>query len=135
MNANRSGPAARFASVATETWRAVLGIGTVVAVVGAVGAVLHVAFPGVRKPPPPPTESELQERAGIACRLAISDRLHDPRSAEFDPPRIARGQSGEFVVLQRVRARNAFGAMRLVSMSCTVGGDGRSVSAVLTLDP
>ena len=55
------------------------------------------------------------------CMLHIKGQLHDPASAEFEHSRntrIIRATSG-IEVIRSVRAKNAFGAMRLTTYQCT----------------
>lgn len=105
--------------------RSRLALGLLVGVTGA----LALGFVATRLPSSPPTVDELKVSAEAACRRAVMDNLHDPKSAELLSS-WASFAGGEIAAGVRLRARNGFGALRLATMTCTVAGDGRTVLAV-----
>lgn len=71
-----------------------------------------------------------------ACLIALKRSLHDPGSAEFGltsewPSRI--GPDGRATVVPRVRAKNAFGALRLTEFHCVVERSGSDAVRVVSL--
>lgn len=61
------------------------------------------------------------------CRSYLSERLHDPGSAEFVEQSTVAAADG-YIVVMRVRARNAFNALRLNDYICTLTRSGGLVS-------
>ena len=69
--------------------------------------------------------------------MMLEQSLHDPASAQFGrssewPVQI--DQAGRAVVLPRVRAKNGFGAYRLVDYRCIVERMGEDRVRVVSLD-
>lgn len=68
-------------------------------------------------------ESAEFDSSKYACEVLIKKTLHDPDSAEFDPadsfPARRLGPHS-YLVQVKLRAKNAFNALRYTSMNCTV---------------
>lgn len=79
-------------------------------------------------------ETNLELNARFACRQFIARHLHDPDSADFSQwttAAVTRGEHGIFKVVMRIRAKNAFNALRIVRMQCILlreSGGWRGVS-------
>lgn len=85
---------------------------------------------------PGPRVFTLDERRAIAkqtCRETLRRRLHDPGSAETVEEVVTDLPDGGFVYAARMRAKNAFGAMRLTTIACTTDRDGLAVTAFETV--
>ncbi len=89
----------------------------------------------VRFAPPAPRIFSADERAIVAkrtCRDRAIARLHDPRSAEIDSEAVSATPDG-FAVVVRLRARNAYNAVRVVTFACSTDPDGLVVRSLSTL--
>lgn len=88
------------------------------------------------RPAPGPRAFTLDERRAIAkqtCRETLRKRLHDPGSAETVDEAVSDTPDGGFVYAARLRAKNAFGALRLTTVACTTDRDGLAVTAFETV--
>jgi transcriptional regulator with XRE-family HTH domain len=59
----------------------------------------------------------------INCRNAVRDSLHDPSNSEFDDYEhfyFKREKTNRFLVQVTGRAKNGFGALRKITVDCTV---------------
>lgn len=65
----------------------------------------------------------MSDSARSACRDFVRASLHDSVSARFEPTNtypVKRGENGVYRVLVRVRARNAFNALRMETIECHI---------------
>lgn len=109
-----------------------LAVVLVVAIIASLGV---VTLMDRGTPPPGPRVFTLDERRAIAkhtCRDALNRRLHDPGSAETVEEVVTELSSG-FLTIIKLRAKNAFGALRLTTVACTTDRDGLAVTAFETV--
>jgi hypothetical protein len=110
-----------------------LAVVLVVAIVASLGV---VTLMDRGTPPPGPRVFTLDERRAIAkqtCRETLRKRLHDSGSAETVEEVVRDLPDGSFVYAARLRAKNAFGALRLTTIACTTDRDGLAVTALETV--
>jgi hypothetical protein len=113
-------------------------------VIGLVFVVIMMAS-SPQGPKPPPTVDDYIDGAKYACKAELQRRLHDPDSAEFPPWTEYHVSNDEathaFVVRLRLRAKNGFGALRLIEAQCLItnmnlrpSGGGMTWSGTATVD-
>lgn len=90
----------------------------------------------VKAPPPSAQQLAAQKRdieegllAG-ACQGWVSKSLHDPGSASFESGFAVAHEAGLDRVQVRVRAKNAFNAIRLSTFECRIGRKGGALMLV-----
>lgn len=71
-----------------------------------------------------------EKRAKAICRGEILKRLKDPNSAEFGTSVVRQRESGEWLVLREVSAKNSFGALVRSVMTCTISADFERASVI-----
>lgn len=76
--------------------------------------------------------AEARERAKLACERGARSSLHDPDSAQIEKSVVTDAADGYLVVV-RLRARNAFNAVRLVDLVCETDRAGATVRYVRPL--
>lgn len=76
--------------------------------------------------------AEARDRAKRACERGARSSLHDPDSAQIEKSVVTDASDGYLVVV-RLRARNAFNAMRLVDLVCETDRAGATVRYVKPL--
>lgn len=64
------------------------------------------------------------------CRYAIKQSLNDPDSAEFDAVVVMPAKDDTYIVIQDLRAKNAFGGLVKGSYQCTESYNGASASII-----
>lgn len=92
-----------------------------------IGSVIFLARNGWRLPKDAPAPAFSADDARFRCRTYLRERLHDPGSAEWVEERVVPFADG-FAVTMRVRARNAFNALRLNDYLCSLTASGGLIS-------
>jgi hypothetical protein len=85
-----------------------------------------------RPAPPPPTPAQLaqekreREQSALAylCKELVKKSLHDPATAQFEDGFAFGRRDGVDRIQVKVRARNAYNAVRLATFECRVGRTG-----------
>jgi RNA polymerase subunit RPABC4/transcription elongation factor Spt4 len=105
-------------------------IGRVALLIAAIWAVAKCASMDSGSPGSLPVASSPLDAPRGACMLFIKRQLHDPGSADFEDATLTVKDGDVWTVRRAVRAKNAFGALRLQQFECKIRERGDKLDLV-----